>query len=79
MNILCRLFEKGICLDYAICHEFTYSSPDDFHSIIISYNENPVKQPLMYGAGVYIRALEKATNASIRTAIKIRNIPEKIL
>ena len=56
-NVSFRLFEEGKCLDYSICEEFRYSSPDEFNSGILSYNARPVKHPLMYGAGVYIAAM----------------------
>ena len=38
MNLLFRLFEEGTYLNYAICHEFIYASPDEFHSRILSCN-----------------------------------------
>ena len=75
MNILCRLFEKGIRFDYSICNEFHYNWPDE----LITYNEIPVKHPLMYGVGVYIRAMQKLQNPSIRVHREIRKISEKIL
>ena len=79
LNVLCRLFEKGICLDYNLCREFTYSSPDKVHSNIISYNESPVKHPLMYGTGVYIISMKKAINPSVHMSKWIRKTSEKIL
>ena len=79
MNLLFRLFEEGTCLNYAICREFTYASPDEFHSSILSYNGNPVKHPLMYGAGVYIGAMKKALKPSMKCTNKLKEISENIL
>ena len=79
MNLLFRLFEEGTYLNYAICREFSYASPDEFHSRILSYNGNPVKHPLMYGAGVYIASLKKSLKPSIRSSNKVKEISEKIL
>ena len=73
-NVSFRLFEEGTCLNYSICKEFRYSSPDEFNSGILSYNDRPVKHPLMYGAGVYIAALKKALNPSFRCAKEIGKI-----
>ena len=78
-NVSFRLFEEGTCLNYAICNEFRYSSPDEFNSGILSYNTSPVKHPLMYGAGVYIYAIKKALKPSIRCNKEIQKISEKIL
>ena len=78
-NVSFRLFEEGKCLDYAICQEFRYSSPDEFNSGILSYNSRPVKHPLMYGAGVYIIAMKKALKPSNQCSKWIRKISEKIL
>ena len=77
-NISFRLFEEGTCLNYAICDEFRYSSPDEFNSGILSYNASPVKHPLMYGAGVYIGAMKKVLKPSMRCANKLKEISDKI-
>ena len=79
MNLLFRLFEEGTYLNYAICREFNYSSPDESYSRILSYNGNPVKHPLMYGAGVYIASIKKAQKPSMRSSNKVKEISEKIL
>ena len=79
MNLLFSIFEEGTYLNYAICREFTYASPDEFHSRIFSHNGNPVKHPLMYGIGVYIGAIKKALKPFMRSSNKVREISEKIL
>ena len=78
-NISFRLFEEGKFLDYSICQEFRYSSPDEFNSGILSYNTRPVKHPLMYGAGVYIISMKKALKPSNQCSKWIRKISEKII
>ena len=75
MIILCRLFEKGIRFDYSICSEFKYNSPGAF----ITYNEIPLKHPLMYGVGVYIISMKKIQKPSIKVHREIMKISEKII
>jgi len=57
-----RLIENGKRLCCNICSYYGYEMHPKFHSIIMSWNDVPVIQPLACATGIYIQSLGKCLN-----------------
>ena len=57
-----RLFENGRRLCCSICSDFGYEFPANFHSIILSWNDRPMGQPLACATGEYIQRIGRCLN-----------------
>ena len=69
-----RLFENGKQLSCDICSYFGHNMQSKFHSTIMSWNGNPIEQPLLCATGIYIQSLGKMFESKCKWCILLSRI-----